>query len=45
MDFAIYAIHESQSIKKMCYGFIAYIEIEDFFHNCETCYTLKGYDI
>jgi len=28
----------------MCYGFIAYNEIEDCFHNCETCYTCKGYD-
>ncbi len=30
--------------KKMCYGHIAYKKIEDFFHKCGTCYTLKGYD-
>jgi hypothetical protein len=28
----------------MCYGHIAYIKIEDFFHKCGTCYIFKGYD-
>ncbi len=31
--------------KKMCYRFNAYYGIEDYFHNCGTCYILKGYDI